>query len=54
MTETFDTSTHERPYCGKTILVENVTPVYSSEERKGVKRSVEEQLYDVFCKYMAD
>lgn len=54
MAEAFDTSTHERPYCGRTILVENVTPVYVEQEREAVKRSIEEQLYEVFCKYMTD
>lgn len=54
MAEAFDTSTHERPYCGRTILVENVTPVYAAQEREAVKRTMEEQLYEVFCKYVMD
>ncbi len=54
MAEAFETSTHERPYRDRTILVENVTPVYSLEEREEVRRRIEEQLYDVFCKYMTE
>ena len=44
---------HERQYRNRTIIVENVSPVYRREEREEIKRSIEEQLYDVFCKYMS-
>lgn len=38
-------------YHDRTILVENVTPTYRWEEQKAIKKSIEERLYNVFCKY---
>ncbi len=42
---------HEVQHLGKSILVENLTPSFRPEERNPVKQSIEDQLYDIFCKY---
>lgn len=51
LTAACHTETCERRYRDGTITVENVTPVYRWEEREAVRESVEETLYEVFCKY---
>ena len=57
MATAYCTEAHERCYHSRTILVENATPhhdgVYRREEREAVKKAIEEQLYDVFCKYVS-
>ena len=53
MAGAYHTEAHERQYRNRTIIVENVSPVYRREEQEEIKRSIEEQLYDVFCKYMS-
>ena len=39
------------PFCGRTITVENLTPVLSQKERDKRKREIEQRLFDVFSKY---
>ena len=39
------------PFQGKDILVENLVPVLSPEQREKRKQEIELQLYDVFRKY---
>lgn len=53
MATAFHTETHKLNYHDRTILVENVTPTYLWEEQEAIKKSIEEQLYDVFCKYVS-
>ena len=36
---------------GKLIVLENLTPVRSPEEKKKRKREIENNLYDIFSKY---
>lgn len=36
---------------GKPIVLENLTPVLSPEEKKKRKREIENNLYDIFSKY---
>lgn len=36
---------------GKLIVLENLTPVLSQDERDKRKREIENHLYDVFSKY---
>ena len=36
---------------GKLIVLENLTPVLSPEEKKKRKREIENNLYDIFSKY---
>ena len=49
----YSTETHELGYRNRTILIENITPVYRWEEREAVKKAIEEQLYDIFSKYVS-
>ena len=49
----YSTETHEMGYRNRTILIENITPVYRWEEREAVKKAFEEQLYDIFSKYVS-
>lgn len=51
MATAYVTETRERRYQGRAIRIENVAPVYHTEEREAVKKVIEERLYDVFCKY---
>ena len=36
---------------GKTITIENLTPVLSQKERERRKREIEQRLFSVFSKY---
>ena len=36
---------------GKLIVLENLAPVLSPEEKKKRKREIENNLYDIFSKY---
>lgn len=36
---------------GKLIVLENLTPVFSPEEKKKRKREIENNPYDIFSKY---
>ena len=51
MTTACQTEAHERRIQGKTLLVVNRTPDYRGDERNAVKKAIEQQLYEVFCKY---
>ena len=37
---------------GKEITLENLSPVFSPEQENTKHRELEQQLYEVFCKYM--
>lgn len=39
------------PFQGRAIVVENLTPILSPEQREKRKREIEQQLYEVFSKY---
>ena len=39
------------PFGGRTITVENLTPVLSPKERARRKKEIEQRLFDVFSKY---
>ncbi len=39
------------PLGGKTITIENLTPVLSPKEREKRKCEIEKRLFDVFSKY---
>ena len=41
------------PFCGKTMTVENLTPVLTQKQREQRKREIEQRLYNVFSKYAA-
>lgn len=37
---------------GKEITLENLSPIFSPEQENAKHRELEQQLYEVFCKYM--
>ena len=39
------------PFCGKTMTIENLTPVLTEKERERRKKEIEQRLYNVFIKY---
>jgi len=39
------------PFGGRTIRVENLTPIFSPKEREKRKREIEIHLFNVFSKY---
>ena len=39
------------PFGGKTITVENLTPVLPKKERDKRKKEIEQRLFDVFSKH---
>jgi hypothetical protein len=39
------------PFSGRTITVENLTPILTAKEREKRKREIEQRLFDVFSKY---
>jgi hypothetical protein len=41
------------PFCGRMIIVENLTPVLKPKERERRKKEIEQRLFDVFSKYRA-
>jgi len=47
----YNSETKSVPFMGKTIIIENLTPILSSKERERRKREIEKRLYDVFAKY---
>lgn len=53
MQRTYNTEAHERWSKGLTLTVANLTPVYRREERNAVKKRIEQQLYEIFCKYVS-
>ena len=38
---------------GKTVILENLTPILSPKEREARKKDIEKRLYEVFSKYVA-
>lgn len=41
----------ERKICGKTIIIVNLTPNLSENEKRDRKSDIEQKLYGVFRKY---
>lgn len=35
------------------IKIINFTPIYNVEEEHKIKREIEKQLYEIFCKYVS-
>lgn len=54
MARSYHTEAHERRIQGKSLLVVNRTPDYRGDERSAVKETIEQQLYEVFCKYVSN
>lgn len=50
---TYRTEAHERCIRGQIISVVNLTPEFRRDERNAAKTSIEQQLYEIFCKYVS-
>lgn len=50
-TVTYHRETTSAPFQGKTIVLENLTPVLSPNVRDKRKKEIERCLYEVFSKY---
>lgn len=53
MQPTYYTETHEKRIKNSVLIVSNISPVYTKDEKTVVKKKIEEQLYEIFCKYMS-
>ena len=51
MTE-YITEVHELRINEQIISVVNLTPCFRENQKSVVKKTIEQQLYEVFCKYM--
>lgn len=54
MAATYSVETHERLSEGQLMVVENRTPARTREEAEKIKKAVEDQLFDIFCKYLSE
>ena len=52
MAAAYRTDSREIRCQDRSITVVNLTPEYHREERKAVKKEIEEQLFEIFCQYM--
>lgn len=50
-TVTYQRETKSAPFQGKTIVLENLTPVFSPKIRDKRKKEIERCLFEVFSKY---
>ena len=50
----YQTQIDQRPYRNRNFSIENLTPKLRWDERARIEKEIEEQLYDVFRKYVAD
>ena len=50
-TVTYQSDKQSVYFQGNLIVLENLTPVLSPEEKKKRKREIENNLYDIFSKY---
>ena len=53
MQTTYRTEAHERRAGDVTLTISNITPVYRRDEKAAVKKKIEQQLYEIFCKYVS-
>lgn len=51
MQVTYQAETHQWQDNGINFLVTNLNPVQYQEEKRAAYQKIEQQLYDVFCKY---
>ncbi|ANU47794.1 hypothetical protein ADH76_18540 [Enterocloster clostridioformis] len=52
MEQSYHKETEVVTFQGKEITVENLTPVFTPEQEAAKRRELEQQLYDVFRKYV--
>lgn len=50
-TVTYQRETKSAPFQGKTIVLENLTPILAPKVRDKRKKEIERCLFDVFVKY---
>lgn len=50
---TYITEAHEKRIHGQIISVVNLTPSFREDQKIAVKRAIEQQLYEIFCKYVS-
>ena len=50
---TYITEAHEKCIRGQIISVVNMTPSFREDQKIAVKKVIEQQLYEIFCKYVS-
>ena len=50
---TYITEAHEERMRGQIISVVNMTPSFREDQKIAVKKVIEQQLYEIFCKYVS-
>ena len=50
---TYITEAHEKRIRGQIISVVNMTPSFGEVQKIAVKKVIEQQLYEIFCKYVS-
>ena len=50
---TYITEAHEMRIRGQIISVVNMTPSFREDQKIAVKKVIEQQLYEIFCKYVS-
>ncbi len=50
---TYTTEAHEKRIHGQIISVVNLTPSFREDQKIAVKKAIEQQLYEIFCKYVS-
>ena len=50
---TYITEAHEKRIRGQVISVVNLTPSFREDQKSATKKAIEQQLYEIFCKYMS-
>ena len=49
----YRTEAHERCIRGQVISVVNLTPDFRWDEKNAARKFIEQQLYEIFCKYVS-
>ena len=53
MHTTYKTEAHKKRVGDVILTITNHTPVYHRDEKATVKKKIEQQLYEIFCKYVS-
>ena len=53
MHTTYRTESYEKHVGDVILTITNHTPVYHRDEKATVKKKIEQQLYEIFCKYVS-
>ena len=49
---TYITEAHEKRVRGQVISVVNLTPNFREDQKSAANKAIEQQLYEIFCKYV--